>query len=50
MTWTVDVAQLPLSEADPVLHVATIETQSSETLWYTLVVTQESGAHVSPFC
>ncbi len=37
MTWVVDVAQLPVSEAEPNLHIATIEAESKFPLQYTIV-------------
>jgi hypothetical protein len=36
MNWVVDVAQLPVSEAEPSLHIATIEAESQFPLQYSI--------------
>ena len=39
-TWAVDIAQLPTTSTDPVLHIATIEAESSQPLEYSISIMQ----------
>ncbi len=51
MTWVVDVAQLPVSEAEPSLHIATIEAESKLPLQYRIASIDGFGnIQVNTFC
>lgn len=51
MDWVVDVARLPASEAEPNLHIATIEAESKHALQYSIASIDGFGfIQVNTFC
>jgi hypothetical protein len=46
LTWEIDIAQLPLTEADSELRIATVEAESNVLLQYTLNITQGNEDYV----